>query len=72
MEQLGREFVLEVNVHPGDTLLVHTPEQMCKALEKRMAIAIDSIADINLRDIHTVTGNPSVEEAFGVLTTCAQ
>ena len=39
MEQLGREFVLEVNVHPGDTLLVHTPEQMCKVLEKRVAMA---------------------------------
>jgi uroporphyrinogen-III decarboxylase len=59
-EQLGRDFVLEVDVHPGDTLLVHTPDQMRQALEKRMAMASDSIADVNLRDIHTVNGNPSV------------
>jgi hypothetical protein len=51
--------VLEVQVHPGDTLLVHDPAEMRKALEHIVAIASDCIFDINLSDVETVNGNPN-------------
>ncbi len=59
-EQLGREFVLETHVHTADTLAVHTPEQMRQAFERIMADAGDCVFDINMGDIQTVYGDPSV------------
>jgi hypothetical protein len=64
--QLGRSMVLETHVHPGDTLLGHTPDQMRAALERIMRLAGHCVLDINLSDIHTTGRNPAV------LTTWAQ
>ncbi len=55
-----RRVVLEVQVHPGETLLVHDPAEMRKAIEGIVAIAGDCILDINLSDVQTVNGNPNV------------
>lgn len=64
--QLDREFVLETEAHPTDTLYVHTPSQMREAVERILEVAGHSVLDINLTAIETVNGNPSV------LTTWAQ
>ncbi len=66
VDELGQDFVLEVHVHTAETLLVHTPDQMRENLERIMSIAGRSVIDINLSDIETVNGNPSL------LTTWAQ
>ena len=55
-----RRVVLEVQVHPGETLLVHDPAEMRKALEGIVSVAGDCIFDINLSDVETVNGNPNV------------
>lgn len=60
VEELGRQFVLETHVSYADTLYVHTRDQMREALTRIMQIAGDCIIDINLGDIETVRGNPSV------------
>jgi uroporphyrinogen-III decarboxylase len=57
--RLGREFVLEVCNHP-ETLAVQSENQMRKDVKKIMEIAGDCIIDINLGEIETVFGNPSV------------
>jgi hypothetical protein len=57
--QLGRDFVLEVCNHP-ETLAVQSPEQMRKDVERIMEVAGECIMDINLGEIETVFGNPSV------------
>lgn len=57
--QLGREFVLEVANHP-ETLAVQSEEQMRKDVERIMEVAGECIIDINLGEIETVFGNPSV------------
>jgi len=59
VKKFERRVVLEVQVHPGDTLLVHDPAEMRKALEHIVAIAGDCIFDINLSDVETVNGNPN-------------
>ena len=66
VDQLGLDFVLETHAHPAETVLVHTPDQMRENLERIVSIAGDSVVDINLSDVETVNGNPSV------LTTWAQ
>ncbi len=58
VQKFERRVVLEVQVHPGDTLLVHDPVEMRKALERIVAVAKDCIFDINLSDVETVNGNP--------------
>jgi len=58
VQKFERRVVLEVQVHPGETLLVHDPADMRKALERIVAIARDCIFDINLSDVETVNGNP--------------
>lgn len=60
VEQLGRTVVLEVDVHPADTVFVHSQAQMREALERRMDIAGDCIFEINLIGVETVRGNPTV------------
>lgn len=60
VEQLGREFVLETNVHGPDTLAVHGPSEMRQALRKIMDVAGDSVIDINITDVETTFGKPSV------------
>jgi hypothetical protein len=60
VDQLERDFVLEVHSHPAETTLVHTPDQMREDLERIMSIGGDSVMDINLSDIETVNGDPSV------------
>jgi len=60
VEKFERRVVLEVQVHPGDTLLVHDPAEMRRTLERIVSIAGDCIYDINLSDIETVNGNPRV------------
>lgn len=57
---LGRTMVLETHVHPGDTLLSHTPDQMRAALERIMRVAGHCVLDINLSDIHTTGNHPAV------------
>ena len=59
VEQLGTDFVLEVVGHP-DVLHVMTREQMRADLERMMDIAGDYIIDLNLGEIETTFGNPSV------------
>ncbi len=58
-DELGRDFVLEVVAHP-DTLHVQTDDEMRDWLERTMDIAGDSIFDLNLGEIETVFGDPSV------------
>ncbi len=60
VKQLGCEFVLETHVSYADTLYVHTPAEMRKAVERIMEIAGECVIDINLGDIETVHGRPSV------------
>jgi hypothetical protein len=69
VQKFERRVVLEVQVHPGDTLLVHDPVEMRKALEGIVAIAKDCIFDINLSDVETVNGN---RKALGDWTRLAQ
>ena len=57
--ELGREFVLEVVAHP-DTLHVQSDQEMRDWLERTMEIAGDCILDLNLGEIETVFGYPSV------------
>ncbi|MBI4219345.1 MAG: hypothetical protein HY682_04305 [Chloroflexi bacterium] len=57
--QLGRDFVLEIANHP-ETLAVQSATQMRKDVERIMEVAGDCIIDINLGEIETVFGNPSV------------
>ena len=66
VEQLGRTLVLETEAHTGDTVFVHTPDQMREAVERILAIAGDCLIDVQLISIQTVGSNP------GVLTTWAQ
>lgn len=58
-DELGRDFVLEVVAHP-DTLHVQTETEMRQWLVRAMDIAGDSILDLNLGEIETVFGDPSV------------
>jgi hypothetical protein len=60
VEELGRQFVLETHISYADTLYVHTRDQMREALTRIVQIAGDCVIDINLGDIETVRGNPSV------------
>lgn len=60
VEQLGREFVLEVHMAYGDVLYSTGDEQIRKKLEHIMKIAGDCIIDINLGDIETVKGSPDI------------
>ncbi len=60
VEQLGRDFVLETNVHGPDTLAVHGPSEMRKALRRIMDIAGESVTDINITDVETTFDTPSV------------
>ncbi|MDP6667292.1 MAG: uroporphyrinogen decarboxylase family protein [Dehalococcoidia bacterium] len=59
VDELGRDFVMEVVGHP-DTLHVQTETEMRDWLERTMEIAGDSIFDLNLGEIETVFGDPSV------------
>lgn len=60
VDQLGLDFVLETHGHPAEVVMVNTPEQMRASLERIVSIAGDSVTDINLSDIETVNGDPSV------------
>jgi len=60
VEQLGKDFVLEVHMAYADVLYVLTPEQIRDRLREIMNIAGDCIIDINMGDIETVKGNPDV------------
>ena len=60
VDQLGRDFVLETHIAYADVLYTHTPSQMRSALERIMDIAGDCVIDINLGDVETVRGDPSV------------
>ena len=57
--QLGRDFVLEVCNHP-ETLAVQSEAQMRKDVQRIMDVAGECIIDVNLGEIETVFGNPSV------------
>ncbi len=58
-EELERNFVMEVVGHP-DTLHVQTKQEMRDWLTQTMDIAGDNILDLNLGEIETTFGNPSV------------
>jgi hypothetical protein len=60
VQKFERRVVLEVQVHPGDTLLVHDLADMRKTLERIVSLAGECIFDINLSDVETVNGNPQV------------
>lgn len=60
VEELGGDFVLEAHSHPAETILVHSPEEMKRNLERMMAIGRGSVMDVNLSDIETVDGNPTL------------
>lgn len=60
VEQLGRDFVLETHIAYADVLYTESPQQMREAVERIMKIAGDCIIDINIADIETVQGDPSV------------
>ena len=60
VEQLGRTLVLETEAHTGDTVFVHTPDQMREAVERILAIAGECVIDVQLISIETVNGNPTV------------
>ena len=66
VESLGRDFVLETHVSYSETLDGHRPADMRKAVERIMRIAGECVLDVNLGDIETVRGDPSI------LTTWAQ
>jgi hypothetical protein len=59
-EQLGRDFVLETHISYADVLYTQSPQQMREAVDRIMKIAGDCIIDINIADIETVQGDPSV------------
>jgi hypothetical protein len=59
VNQLGRDFVLETNVHGPDTMAVHTPSDMRAALRRIMDVAGDAVIDINITDVETTFGTPS-------------
>ncbi|MAF53768.1 MAG: hypothetical protein FI707_10225 [SAR202 cluster bacterium] len=60
VDQLGRDFVLETHIAYADVLYTHTRSQMRSALERIMDVAGDCVIDINLGDVETVRGDPSV------------
>lgn len=60
VDKLGQRVVLEVQVHPGDTILTGNSDDMRRAIERIMAVAGDCIIDINLSDVETVNGNPAI------------
>ena len=66
VDLLERDFVLETHVSYSETLDDHTPADMRVAVERIMRIAGDCVIDVNLGDIETVRGDPSI------LTTWAQ
>jgi uroporphyrinogen-III decarboxylase len=55
-----RRVVLEAHVNPGKTVMVDGPAEMREDLRRIVAVAADSVADINLADIQTVRGDPSI------------
>ena len=69
VRKFERRVVLEVQVHPGDTTVVHDTAGMRKALEQIVSVAGDCILDINLSDVETVNATPSV---LGTWATIAQ
>ena len=60
LRKFERRVVFEVQVHPGEILLVHDPAEMRKTLECIVSLAGDCILDINLSDVETVNGNPNI------------
>ena len=61
VRDLGRDFVLETHIAYGEALYVQqTRQKMCEAVDRIMRIAGDCIIDVNLADIETVQGDPSV------------
>ena len=66
VEKFGRSVVLEVQVHPGRTILSADPAEMRKDIRRILDTARDGIFDVNLSDVETVNGDPAI------LTTWAQ
>ncbi len=58
VDQLGREFVLESNVHGPDTWSVYTEDDMRSSLKSIMDVAGDAVTDINVTDVETTFGDP--------------
>jgi hypothetical protein len=52
--------VLEAHVNPGKTVMVDGSAEMREDLRRIVAVAGDSVVDINLADIQTVRGDPSI------------
>lgn len=59
VDQLGREFVLESNVHGPDTWSVYSPADVRQSLQNIVDVAGDAITDINVTDVETTFGDPS-------------
>lgn len=60
VEKLGNEVVLEAHMNPGKTIMVDGPAEMRRDLQRIVDVAGGCIADVNLADIQTVKGNPSI------------
>jgi hypothetical protein len=60
VEKLGNEVVLEAHVAPGKTLMVDDPAAMRADLQRIVEVAGGTVVDINLGDIQTVRGDPSL------------
>lgn len=59
VDQLGREFVLESNVHGPDTWSVYGPTEVRNSIQNIVDVAGDAITDINVTDVETTFGEPS-------------
>lgn len=58
VEKLNRDFVLEVHVHPSDTLFTYSENDIRRDIKRILDIAGGCIIDINLSDIETVNNHP--------------
>jgi hypothetical protein len=60
VEKLDPSVVLDTQVHPTDTLFVHTPAQMRAAVERIMDVVGHRLLDICIGSVYTVRDNPLV------------
>ena len=60
VRKFERRVVLEVQVHPGKTILEEDPAEWRRELERIVATAGDCVADINLSDVQTVKGDKTL------------
>ncbi|MCL5108646.1 MAG: hypothetical protein M1401_07255, partial [Chloroflexi bacterium] len=57
VRKFERRVVLEVQVHPGKTILEEDPAEWRRELRRLVDLAGDCVADLNLADVQTVKGD---------------